>query len=188
MTELSHFQYRYDPRVLWSQTATMSPGATLSRSNIGIGYTFDFEKFTFLENALLPFNVRCIVSAKDQCKYFMLSRQAITPHTVWRYLFESKPDLIHWGCHRFVMETKGGWQARRLARGRFRLNSRSWLLFYHGVLTSCNGFVYSFGAALLDLDQPWKVFMRRSFICFALRLIMNASVMCRTWLFRAHAL
>jgi beta-1,4-mannooligosaccharide/beta-1,4-mannosyl-N-acetylglucosamine phosphorylase len=30
-------------------------------------------------------------------------------------------------------------------------------LFYHGVLTSCNGFVYSFGAALLDLEQPWKV-------------------------------
>ena len=34
------------------------------------------------------------------------------------------------------------------------------MLFYHGVLTSCNGFVYSFGAALLDLDQPWKVMYR----------------------------
>src|SRR5690606_36173450 len=32
-----------------------------------------------------------------------------------------------------------------------------WLLIYHGVLTSCNGFVYSMGAALLDLDEPWKV-------------------------------
>jgi beta-1,4-mannooligosaccharide/beta-1,4-mannosyl-N-acetylglucosamine phosphorylase len=28
------------------------------------------------------------------------------------------------------------------------------------VLTSCNGFVYSFGAALLDLDKPWKVILR----------------------------
>jgi beta-1,4-mannooligosaccharide/beta-1,4-mannosyl-N-acetylglucosamine phosphorylase len=28
------------------------------------------------------------------------------------------------------------------------------------VLTSCNGFVYSAGAALLDLDQPWKVIAR----------------------------
>ena len=28
------------------------------------------------------------------------------------------------------------------------------------MLTSCNGFVYSFGAALLDLDQPWKVAYR----------------------------
>jgi hypothetical protein len=34
---------------------------------------------------------------------------------------------------------------------------------YHslnGVLTSCIGFVYSFGAALLDLDEPWKVIAR----------------------------
>ena len=38
--------------------------------------------------------------------------------------------------------------------------SEGWLLIYHGVLTSCNGFVYSFGAALLDLDQPWKVIRR----------------------------
>jgi len=28
------------------------------------------------------------------------------------------------------------------------------------VLTSCNGFVYSFSAALLDLEQPWKVLYR----------------------------
>jgi beta-1,4-mannooligosaccharide/beta-1,4-mannosyl-N-acetylglucosamine phosphorylase len=34
-------------------------------------------------------------------------------------------------------------------------------LIYHGVLTSCNGFVYSIGAALLDLDQPWQVLARR---------------------------
>ena len=28
------------------------------------------------------------------------------------------------------------------------------------MLTSCNGFVYSMGAALLDLDEPWKVLAR----------------------------
>ena len=28
------------------------------------------------------------------------------------------------------------------------------------MLTSCNGFVYSFGAALLDLERPWKVIAR----------------------------
>ncbi|MCL6629874.1 MAG: glycosidase, partial [Armatimonadetes bacterium] len=35
--------------------------------------------------------------------------------------------------------------------------TEGWLLIYHGVLTSCNGYVYSAGAALLDLDEPWKV-------------------------------
>ena len=34
-------------------------------------------------------------------------------------------------------------------------------MFYHGVLQSCNDFVYSWGVALLDLDEPWKV-LRRS--------------------------
>jgi len=28
---------------------------------------------------------------------------------------------------------------------------------HHGVLTSCNGYVYSFGAAILDLEKPWIV-------------------------------
>ncbi|MGB8253472.1 MAG: hypothetical protein WCF08_09660 [Anaerolineaceae bacterium] len=37
-----------------------------------------------------------------------------------------------------------------------------WLLFYHGVLISFNGFVYSFDVALLDLEQPWKVIYRGS--------------------------
>ncbi|MCK4979799.1 MAG: glycosidase, partial [Candidatus Delongbacteria bacterium] len=32
-----------------------------------------------------------------------------------------------------------------------------WLMIYHGVLTSCNGFVYHMGVALLDLEEPWKV-------------------------------
>jgi len=33
-------------------------------------------------------------------------------------------------------------------------------MFYHGVLTSCNGFVYNMGAALLDIEKPWKVIYR----------------------------
>ena len=30
-------------------------------------------------------------------------------------------------------------------------------MIHHGVLTSCNGFVYSAGAAIPDIDEPWKV-------------------------------
>ena len=33
-------------------------------------------------------------------------------------------------------------------------------MFYHGVLTSCNGFTYSMGAAILDKNEPWKVLYR----------------------------
>lgn len=61
------------------------------------------------------------------------------------------------------MGTKGGWQSTKIGAGPVPIETpEGWLLFYHGVLTSCNGFVYSFGAALLDLDQPWNVIYRGS--------------------------
>ena len=33
-------------------------------------------------------------------------------------------------------------------------------MFYHGVATTCNGFVYSMGGAILDIDDPSKVLYR----------------------------
>jgi len=33
-------------------------------------------------------------------------------------------------------------------------------LFYHGVSNTCNGFVYSFGAVILDIDDPSRVLHR----------------------------
>lgn len=55
--ELAHFEHRYDPRVLFLEDryyVTWCNG--YHGPTIGIGYTFDFKKFEFLENALLPFN------------------------------------------------------------------------------------------------------------------------------------
>jgi beta-1,4-mannooligosaccharide/beta-1,4-mannosyl-N-acetylglucosamine phosphorylase len=53
------------------------------------------------------------------------------------------------------------WQGTKVGAGPTPIETpEGWLLLYHGVLTSCNGFVYSMGAALLDLDQPWKVIAR----------------------------
>ena len=59
------------------------------------------------------------------------------------------------------MTPNGGWQSTKIGAGPIPIETREgWLMIYHGVLTSCNGFVYSFGAALLDLDEPWKVLYR----------------------------
>ena len=40
--------------------------------------------------------------------------------------------------------------------------SEGWLLFYHGVTGTCNGYVYSIGGAILDRDDPSKVLYRCS--------------------------
>jgi beta-1,4-mannooligosaccharide/beta-1,4-mannosyl-N-acetylglucosamine phosphorylase len=54
-----------------------------------------------------------------------------------------------------------GWQSTKIGAGPIPIETaEGWLLIYHGVQTSCNGFVYSFGAALLDLETPWKLIAR----------------------------
>jgi beta-1,4-mannooligosaccharide/beta-1,4-mannosyl-N-acetylglucosamine phosphorylase len=116
-----------------------------------------------MENALLPYNRNGVLFPRRiNGRYVLLSRPSDNGHTPFGAIFLSQsPDLIHWGQHRFVMGAKDGWQATKIGAGPVPIETaEGWLLFYHGVLTSCNGFVYSFGAALLDLDQPWKVIHR----------------------------
>jgi beta-1,4-mannooligosaccharide/beta-1,4-mannosyl-N-acetylglucosamine phosphorylase len=162
--EATRFEYRYDPRVVWIEDRYYISWCNgYHGPTIGLGYTYDFETFHQLENALLPFNRNGVLfPRKINGKYVMLSRPSDNGHTPFGDIFLSaSPDLIHWGQHRFVMKPIGGWQATKVGAGPIPIETREgWLLFYHGVLTSCNGFVYSFGAALLDLDQPWKVLHR----------------------------
>ncbi len=163
--ELSQFVHRYDPRVTWLEDryyVTWCNG--YHGPTIGMGYTFDFESFHFLENAFLPYNRNGVLfPRKINGKYAMFSRPSDTGHTPFGDIFYSEsPDMVHWGKHRFVMGPKGWtWQSTKTGAGPTPIEtSEGWLLIYHGVLTSCNGFVYSMGAALLDLDQPWKVIYR----------------------------
>jgi beta-1,4-mannooligosaccharide/beta-1,4-mannosyl-N-acetylglucosamine phosphorylase len=159
--EIARLQYRYDPRVTWLEDrfcVTWCNG--FHGPTIGIGYTFDFEEFHFVENAFLPYNRNGVLFPRRiGGKYMMLSRPSDRGHTPFGDIFLSQsPDLVHWGDHRFVMAPTFGWQSTKIGAGPVPIETPDgWLLIYHGVLTSCNGFVYSFGAALLDLDQPWKV-------------------------------
>lgn len=59
------------------------------------------------------------------------------------------------------MGPKQPWESTKIGAGPAPIETtEGWLLFYHGVLTSCSGFVYHFGACLLDLDEPWRVIRR----------------------------
>lgn len=163
--ELSRFVHRYDPRLVWLEDryyVTWCNG--YHGPTIGVGYTFDFEEFHFLENAFLPYNRNGVLFPRRiNGKYAMFSRPSDTGHTPFGDIFYSEsPDMVHWGKHRFVMGPKGWtWQSTKIGAGPIPIETdEGWLLIYHGVLTSCNGFVYSMGAALLDLDQPWKVMYR----------------------------
>jgi beta-1,4-mannooligosaccharide/beta-1,4-mannosyl-N-acetylglucosamine phosphorylase len=164
VVEINEFQYMYDPRVVWLEDryyVTWCNG--YHGPTIGVGYTHDFETFYQLENAFLPFNRNGVLfPRKINGKYAMLSRPSDNGHTPFGDIYYSEsPDMTHWGRHRHVMGTLDGWQSTKVGAGPIPIETtEGWLLIYHGVLTSCNGFVYSFGAALLDLDRPWKVIAR----------------------------
>ena len=162
--EVTQLEYRYDPRVCWIDDRYIVTWCNgYHGPTIGIGYTYDFETFTQVENAFLPYNRNGVMfPRKINGKYAMLSRPSDRGHTPFGDMFYSEsPDLEYWGHHRFVMQPKGGWQSTKVGAGPIPIETdQGWLLFYHGVLTSCNGFEYSFGAALLDLDEPWKVLYR----------------------------
>ena len=162
--EITAFQYGYDPRVVWLEDRYYVIWCNgYHGPTIGLAYTFDFQTFHQMENAFLPFNRNGVLfPRKINDKYVMLSRPSDSGHTPFGdiYLSES-PDLTYWGRHRYVMGATDGWQATKIGAGPIPIETtEGWLLIYHGVLTSCNGFVYSMGAALLDLDEPWKVIAR----------------------------
>lgn len=168
--EVGRFVYGYDPHLV-----RLGDGYYLTWCNwyygptIGLAYTYDFETFYQMENAFLPFNRNGVLfPRKIRGKYAMLSRPSDPGHTPFGDIFYSEsPDLIHWGKHRHVMgPVPNSWQSTKIGAGPPPIETtEGWLLFYHGVLTSCNGFVYSFGAAILDLDEPWRVIYRtRSYL------------------------
>ena len=162
--EIGVFEYGYDPRVCWLEDryyVTWCNG--YHGPTIGLGYTHDFETFHQLENAFLPYNRNGVLfPRKINDRYAMLSRPSDTGHTPFGDMFYSEsPDLEFWGRHRHVMSPLDGWQSTKIGPGPVPIEtSEGWLVIYHGVLTSCNGFVYHAGVVLVDLDEPWKVIAR----------------------------
>ena len=162
--EIGTFEYGYDPRVCWIEDryyVTWCNG--YHGPTIGVAYTHDFEKFYQLENTYLPYNRNGVMfPRKINGNFAMMSRPSDTGHTPFGDMFYSEsPDMCYWGKHRFMMSPTSGWQSTKIGAGPIPIETDAgWLLIYHGVLTSCNGFVYSAGVALLDIDQPWKVIAR----------------------------
>ena len=153
--------YAYDPRlvkvedtyyIIWCQDFY---GAA-----IGMAKTKDFKSFVRIENPFLPFNRNAVLfPRKVHGNFMMLSRPSDSGHTPFGDMYISQsPDMKYWGEHRHVMAPLRGWESKKIGAGPIPIEtSEGWLVFYHGVLESCNGFVYSFGACILDIDKPWKV-------------------------------
>lgn len=152
-------KYAYDPRlvkvddiyyVIWCQD--------FFGASIGMASTRDFKTFTRLENPFLPFNRNAVLfPRKIDGRFIMLSRPSDSGHTPFGDIFISEsPDMEFWGKHRHVMgKGENWWESLKIGSGAAPIETtEGWLLFYHGVSGTCNGFVYSIGGAILDIDNP----------------------------------
>lgn len=158
----NHFEYAYDPRVTYLDGKYYVSWCNGNNGpTIGLAVTEDFKTFEQLENALLPNNRNGVLfPEKIDGNYAMLSRPSDNGHTPFGDIWLSySPDLTFWGKHRLVMKAgKTPWQSTKIGAGPVPIKTqKGWLVFYHGVLTSCNGFVYHMGAMLLNLVDPSKV-------------------------------
>jgi beta-1,4-mannooligosaccharide/beta-1,4-mannosyl-N-acetylglucosamine phosphorylase len=157
-------EYRYDARITPLEGRyyiTWCNG--YHGPTIGVAWTEDFKTFHQLENAFLPYNRNGVLfPRKIGGNFMMMSRPSDSGHTPFGDIYISQsPDMTFWGKHRHVMGPSMGWESTKIGAGPIPIETdRGWLIFYHGVLTSCNGYVYSFSAALLDKDEPWKVLKR----------------------------
>lgn len=152
-------EYAYDPRlvkiddtyyIIWCQDFY---GAA-----IGMAKTTDFKTFVRLENPFLPFNRNAVLfPRKINGNYMMLSRPSDSGHTPFGDIFVSESrDMVYWGKHRHVMgKSSEWWESLKIGGGAAPVEtSEGWLLIYHGVSGTCNGYVYSIGGAILDIDNP----------------------------------
>ncbi|GHU88036.1 glycosylase [Clostridia bacterium] len=157
--------YAYDPRFVECEGAYYAIWCQdFYGASIGIAKTTDFKTFTRVENPFIPFNRNAVLfPRKINGTYRMLSRPSDSGHTPFGDIFISEsPDFTFWGKHRHVMgRGNNWWESVKIGGGATPIEtSEGWLLFYHGVSGTCNGFVYSVGGAILDIDEPSKVLYR----------------------------
>lgn len=158
--------YAYDPRLIEIEGTYYIVWCTdFHGPTIGLAQTKDFKSFVRLENAFIPFNRNGVLfPRKVGGAYKMLSRASDNGHTPFGDIFISSSfDLTHWGRHRHVMARGGAgwWQGLKIGGGPAPIETdEGWLMIYHGVCNTCNGYVYSMGVAILDKDEPSKVLYR----------------------------
>jgi beta-1,4-mannooligosaccharide/beta-1,4-mannosyl-N-acetylglucosamine phosphorylase len=152
-------QYAYDPRLVQvDDTYYLIWCQDFFGPSIGIAKTTDFKTFVRIENPFLPFNRNAVLFPRKIDGHFMLlSRPSDSGHTPFGDIYISQsPDMEFWGRHRHVM-SKGTawWESLKIGGGAPPIETTAgWLLFYHGVVGTCSGYVYSIGGAILDIENP----------------------------------
>lgn len=129
---------------------------------VALASTPDFTSFRRSGPLLPPENKNAaLFPRKIGGKWALLHRPAPkianSRPSIW---LSFSPDLVHWGEHRYVLGPRDPacWDADWVGIGPPAIETEAgWILLYHGVRMTGVGPTYRVGAALLDLEEPWKV-------------------------------
>ena len=168
--KLDDTYYQYDPRVIPIEDKFYIVWCDdLCGPTLAIAETSDFKKFVKLDSPFLPYNRNGVLfPRKINDRYYLLSRPSDSAHTAFGDIFLSESlDLTYWGRHRIVAQRGYEWWCMlKIGAGPAPIETdEGWLVFFHGVNRTCNGYVYSLGAMILDRENPSKVLYRsRNFL------------------------
>jgi beta-1,2-mannobiose phosphorylase / 1,2-beta-oligomannan phosphorylase len=151
-----------DSRVSFIEDVYNLTYTQVSENGVGVGLmqTRDWQHFDRLGMILPPHNKDCaLFEEKVNGKYYCFHRPsgiALGGNFIW---IASSNDLIHWGKHRCILQTREGWwDSARVGAGAAPIKTtKGWLEIYHGADHNNR---YALGAALLDLKNPAKVIAR----------------------------
>ena len=153
--------YCYDPRLIKIEGVYYVVFcADIEGPSIYIAKTVDFERFEMIPTGFLPFNRNGVLfPEKINGQYVMLNRPSDSGNTPFGNIYISySNDMIYWGRHKLLMKNfhnEAYWERVKIGAGPTPIKTdEGWLLIYHGVQATCNGFTYSMGVALLDLEDP----------------------------------
>jgi len=161
--------YQFDPRLveLEGEYYAIWCGSSDEMAQypcLEVAKTKDFIKFVRIDAPLLPPTRNGVFfPRKVGGEYIFISRPSDLGETRFGDIFMSRSkDMEYWGKHSLLLSRipfpQASWQKIKIGAGPAPIEtSEGWLLFYHGVTETCNGWVYSMGAAILDIDNPAKV-------------------------------
>jgi predicted GH43/DUF377 family glycosyl hydrolase len=155
----------YDPRITYidGEYKVLMACEGDQHCRVAMFRSSDLQTLEFVNYINVPDNRNMVIfpeKSKDG-RYMRLERPSIPAAggkgNVW---LSHSPDLIHWGDSHQVFKTTDLWNFSISGLGPSTVPHRTdegWLILFHGIMNNCTSREYSVGAALLDLDEPWKV-------------------------------
>ena len=158
----------YDPRITFIDGeyilmyASQAPGRGV---RTGVVRTRDFRVFERIEQAETGRNNRnwVLYPEKITGRYVRCDRpmgdDECEPCDM---CISYSDDLRNWNDTKVLMTPRPGcWDSHKIGGGAVPIRTpEGWLVIYHGVDLTCNGFIYRLGVMLLDLEDPSRIIAR----------------------------